>query len=291
MSSTKTSKKRAQSGDLRKIVCRVCRSTLNFQSYKDHLTFKHPEENNRDLRGHGQQALVFGGAAGVAVSGAVRDVVRGRDGGNPPPAETETVSDYEEGEGVRVVDNNRLEDLFSKDGDDFDEVEDVVTNDDVEDSEDVIPNTEDMVEDEDMMKDVNMEGVDDVNMEEAQDSNIEGVTVERLRRERDELSNSVIKINNELTKITDKFVKNLHIGEDETLEAETMIRVTAIKKKLEVEEKIKSLTEALKELEAFGDNKVKLDKVKKEQEEDLNKILLEARSMKEITEKVSELDL
>ena len=183
MSSTKTSKKRAWSADLRKIVCRVCRSTLNFQSYKDHLTFKHPEENNRDLRGHGQQALVFGGAAGVAVSGAVRDVVHGCVGGNPPPAETETVSDYEEGEGVRVVDNNRLEDLFSKDRDDFDEVEDVVTNDDVEDSEDVIPNTEDMVEDEDMMKDVNMEGVDDVNMEEAQDSNIEGVTVETQERE------------------------------------------------------------------------------------------------------------
>ena len=67
-----------------------------------------------------------------------------------------------------------------------------------------------------------------------------------------------------------------------------MIRVKAIKKKLEVEEKIKSLTEALKELEAVSDNKDKLDKVKKEKQEDLNHILLEARSMKEITEKVSE---
>ena len=123
-----TRKKRPRSGDLRKVVCRVCRSTLNLQSYKDHLTGKHPEEDNRDLRGHGQQALIFGG-------GAVRG--RGRsDGGNLP----ETQSDHDEGVSdtsrVRVVDSNRLEDLE-------DDVEDVirVTNEDMEVEEDVIPNT------------------------------------------------------------------------------------------------------------------------------------------------------
>ena len=53
----------------------------------------------------------------------------------------------------------------------------------------ITPNTEDVV------KDINMEHVDDIKMEE--DSNIQGktVTVATLRRERDKLSNLVIKIN------------------------------------------------------------------------------------------------
>ena len=249
------------------------------QSYKDHLTGKHPEEDNRDLRGHGQQALVFGGGAVRVHHSSGRS-----DGGNPP----ETQSDHDEGVSDRsrvcVVDStNRLEDL-----EDDDDMEDVIgaTNEDVE---DVNSNNEDSestcgceaVELEDV--NVNTEDMEDT---QTQESDIEAVR--RLLSERDELSNQVVKINNKLTEITDKFVKNLHIGEDETLEAETMIRVKAIEKKLEVEEKMKSLTETLKELELFGDNKVKLDKVKKEQEEDLNKILLLARSMKEITEKVLE---
>ena len=113
------------------------------------------------------------------------------DGGNPP----ETQSDHDEGVSdtsrVRVVDSNRLEDLE-------DDVEDVirVTNEDVEVEEDVIPNTED-VEEEDV--NVNME-----DMEDTQDSDIEAVR--RLLTERDKLSNQVVKINNKLTEITDKFV-------------------------------------------------------------------------------------
>ena len=59
---------------MRKIDCRVCQSTLNFQSYKGHLTSKHPEENSRDLRGHGQAALFFGGG-GAAAAVPVRDTV------------------------------------------------------------------------------------------------------------------------------------------------------------------------------------------------------------------------
>ena len=68
--SNQTSRKRARSGELRKIDCRVCQSTLNFQSYKDHLTSKHPEENSRDLRGQSQAALFFGGG-GAAAAAAV----------------------------------------------------------------------------------------------------------------------------------------------------------------------------------------------------------------------------
>ena len=85
-------------------------------------------------------------------------------------------------------------------------------------------------------------------------------------------------------------MKNLHIDESETEKGEVLIQVKAIQKYLEVEEKMKSLTEALKELESVS-GKDKCDKVnlvKKEKQEDVNHILLEARSMKEITEKVSE---
>ena len=181
MSSNQTSRKRACSGELRKIDCRVCQSTLNFQSYKDHLTAKHPEENSRDLRGHGQVALFFGGVGGAAAAAVpVRDTVVS--GGH----ETESDTDIGDGKGegvpvedVEVEDNNR-EDLFSQDVHDVHQVKDAVPNPnevDVEDSQDVIPNTDDV------MKDINE--LDEVRMED--DSDIEGetVTVARLRRERE----------------------------------------------------------------------------------------------------------
>ena len=284
MSSQQSSRKRARSGELRKIDCRVCQSTINFQSYKDHLTAKHPQENSRDLRGHGQAVLFFRGRGGAAAAAAV-----------PIPGGHETDIGDGEGEGVPG-------DLLSQDVDDVDHQvkdtvsdRDTVTNElDVEledsQSQDVIPNTGDS---DDVMKDIS--DLDDITMEE--DIDIEGesetVTVARLKRERDELLNLVFYVNKKLTDITDKYVKNLYIDESETEKGEVLIRVKAIQKYLEVEEKMKSLTEALKELESVS-GKDKCDKVnlvKKEKQEDVNHILLEARSMKEITKKVYELKI
>ena len=72
-----------------------------------------------------------------------------------------------------------------------------------------------------------------------------------------------------------------------------MIRVNAIKKKLEVEEQMKSLTNALKELEAVS-GKDKLDKVnlvKKEKQEDRNHILLEVQEYRRYLDVYSEMQV
>ena len=189
MSSQQSSRKRARSGELRKIDCRVCQSTINFQSYKDHLTAKHPQENSRDLRGHGQAVLFFRGGAAAAV---------------PVPGGHETQTDIGDGEGEGVHG-----DLLSQDVDDVDHqvkdtVSDSLTNElDVEledsQSQDVIPNTGDS---DDVMKDIS--DLDDITMEE--DIDIEGesetVTVARLKRERDELLNFVFDVNQKLTDIS-----------------------------------------------------------------------------------------
>ena len=42
---------------LPQLKCRICKTTLRLQHYKDHLKNKHPSQDKNDLRGYGQPKL------------------------------------------------------------------------------------------------------------------------------------------------------------------------------------------------------------------------------------------
>ena len=48
---------RDRTGSLSKLACRCCQREINRQSYAEHLKAKHPKEDSKDLRPHGQRCL------------------------------------------------------------------------------------------------------------------------------------------------------------------------------------------------------------------------------------------
>ena len=54
------------SGELKRVMCRVCRKVLNFQGYRNHLQVSVPEQDSSNRREAGQ-AWLFGGVKGKNV--------------------------------------------------------------------------------------------------------------------------------------------------------------------------------------------------------------------------------
>ena len=48
---------RKSAGKLEDITCRVCEKAMKFQNYATHLKFKHPQEDNKNLRGKHNQSI------------------------------------------------------------------------------------------------------------------------------------------------------------------------------------------------------------------------------------------
>ena len=275
---------RNRTGKLKKVTCRVCREEVNFQSYPDHLKVKHPQENPSNLRDYHQRPL-FGPPAAAPAADAPAPAA---DAPAPaadapaaaPPAPTPA----------------KKRKTAERDGQDDEEEGEFETTEELTEAGDVDKN---MSLDEEAEKDIQHERCDeredkdeevktDVFEHLSLDEEPEGSSIdEESNDQNEEEAKETIKIeqvNHKLESILAKVQCKLDTSTCRS-EAEILTKtLTVVEKRLEVNKDVKDLVTKLEDLK-MTENRDK--HVAKTDTIDEDAAINLARSLKQITEKVS----